>query len=287
MNEQQKIYDELKNIVINLNKVIPALQNLSSTTADSFNETLSESVRHIDLRLKNLMQATVKLEDTTKENVLFIQSAERQAVNHVKNGVEKLITTNVSFEYQEQIAEVIERLEPLIYKAINEEIKRLGNIQQVSIESKNTQLTELKETVKTDINEVIGELSTAINSINELSKKIKVNAEEELNKLNELSTAHTDTLTSIEEETDSTLEHIYYSLQNIKELAISIQRTPVFYIVSAFAFLNFSFLIALAYKFQIILMTLAVMGINFGIILIIFAVFAYIKEGKKKGEKSK
>lgn len=282
MNEQQKIYDELKNIVINLNKVIPALQNLSSTTADSFNETLSESVRHIDLRLKNLMQATVKLEDTTKENVLFIQSAERQAVNHVKNGVEKLITTNVSFEYQRQITEVLNELKPLIYQAINDEIERLGTIQRISIQSQNEKITELNEAVESDISKVIKKLSDSIDLISKLADKIKTNADAELSKLNEVSTAHIATLQSINNGTSNTAQSMIKTLRTIDRHAMFVAQSPITLSAILSAILSTGVALAIIYRYDLWLpffvSCLAILAVMFGF----WCVMYYIDKAQKK-----
>lgn len=278
MSEQQKLYDDLKNIVTHLNRVIPALQKLTDTTAESVNEKVSESVSRVDSKLKELMLATVSLEETTSENISYIRTVKEQAVEELIKGVKTLINTDVSSEYQEQIAEVIERLEPLIYQAINEEIKRLGNIQQVSIKSKNEQLTELKETVKTDINEVIGELSTAIDSIDKLSKKIKTNADVELSKLNEVSTAHKDVLKDVNKDTYDTAQSMKKTLNTIDKHAMFLAQSPVSMTSIFVTIMSTSFLGALIYKFDL--------WFNFiyslGIILLIIGVFWGVMYGIEK-----
>ena len=103
MSDQQ-LHDDIEKIVTALKAVIPVLQNLGDTASETIDKRLDNSLYNIDDKISDLSNVITKLNEGAESNQRFIISAERQALIHLKQGVELLIKTDVKNEYSDQIA---------------------------------------------------------------------------------------------------------------------------------------------------------------------------------------
>lgn len=281
MNEQQ-LHDELTAIVMQLTKVIPALNQLSEKTSQQIDDKLHDSLTSLDNKLRQIDIASDSLRSAVSTNKNLIITAEQEALQQLQTGVEMLIKTDVSSEYQEQIYQVIQQIKPLVYNAVNEELKRLGNIQTVAIEHHNEEMTELNSTIKNDLKDVIKSVSDVVTKVNKVSEELQSKADDELKKLSSVSTAHTDTLTDIKNSTDKTARKMETTLKKMDRQSMFIAQSPTTMTSIFVAIISLAFIFALTHKFSMWLSFLVSLAIILLLIAGVFGVMYYIDKVQKE-----
>ncbi len=225
MSDQQ-LYDEIEKIVTALKKVIPVLQNLGDAASDTIDKRLDNSLTNVDSKITNLSHVITKLNEGADANQRFIMSAERQALNHLKQGVELLIKTDVKNEYSDQIARVIANIEPFIQSKINDEIERLIEHKKLSISDHNDQVTGINDKLESNMTKIHETLLESIEKLNTASADANTRYDDDLEQLKQVAAAHSNALQSVKNSTDVTAKNMKTTLTSIKRSAVFMSQSP-------------------------------------------------------------
>nr|WP_181716322.1 hypothetical protein [Psychrobacter sp.]QJS05171.1 hypothetical protein [Psychrobacter sp.]QJS05352.1 putative CorA-like domain [Psychrobacter sp.]QJS05433.1 hypothetical protein [Psychrobacter sp.]QJS05832.1 hypothetical protein [Psychrobacter sp.] len=225
MSDQQ-LHDDIKNIVSALKGIIPLLQNMGETASDTIDKRLDNSLLSIDDKVGDLDNAIIKLTKLAESKERFILSAERQALNNLKQGVELLIRTDVDIEYSHQISQVIARLDPLIESKINDNIERLVEHKKLSISDHNDQVQAINDKLESSITEIEKSVFDSIDKLNAASAKIETISTAEVEKLKMITAAHSSALQSVENATDATANQMLDTLISVKRSAVFMSQSP-------------------------------------------------------------
>ena len=211
MSDQQ-LHDDIENIVTALKKVIPILQTLGESASDTIDKRLDNSLGKVDVKIVNLSKAITELKQSVDYTERSIVSTERQALIHLKQGVERLVSTDVNSEYSYQISQVIARLDPLIESKINADIDRLVEHKKLSISDHNDQVKAINDKLESNITAIEKKVSDSIDKLNAASANIETISTTELEKLKTITTAHSRALQSVENATDATANQMLNTL---------------------------------------------------------------------------
>lgn len=225
MSDQQ-LHDEIEKIVTSLKKVIPVLQNLGDAASDTIDKRLDDSLTNVDSKITNLSHVITKLNEGADANQRFIMSAERQALNHLKQGVELLIKTDVKNEYSDQIARVIANIEPFIQSKINDEIERLIEHKKLSISDHNDQVTGINDKLESNMTKIHETLLESIEKLNTASADANTRYDDDLEQLKQVAAAHSNALQSVKNSTDVTAKNMKTTLTSIKRSAVFMSQSP-------------------------------------------------------------
>ena len=250
MSDQQ-LHDDIEKIVTALKAVIPVLQNLGDTASDTIDKRLDNSLYNIDDKISDLSNVITKLNEGAESNQRFIISAERQALNHLKQGVELLIKTDVKNEYSVQIARVIANIEPFIQSKINDEIERLVEHKKLSINDHNNQVTAINDKLESNMTKIHKTLLESIEKLNTASADANTRYNDDLEKLKQVAEAHTTALKSVKSSTDVTARDMRTTLTSIKRSAVFMSQSPATMTTMTAGFIALCLMLSIVYVYDL------------------------------------
>ena len=250
MSDQQ-LHDDIEKIVTALKAVIPVLQNLGDTASDTIDKRLDNSLYNIDDKISDLSNVITKLNEGAESNQRFIISAERQALNHLKQGVELLIKTDVKNEYSDQIARVIANIEPFIQSKINDEIERLVEHKKLSINDHNNQVTAINDKLESNMTKIHKTLLESIEKLNTASADANTRYNNDLEKLKQVAEAHTTALKSVKSSTDVTARDMRTTLTSIKRSAVFMSQSPATMTTMTAGFIALCLMLSIVYVYDL------------------------------------
>lgn len=250
MSDQQ-LHDDIEKIVTALKAVIPVLQNLGDTASDTIDKRLDNSLYNIDDKISDLSNVITKLNEGAESNQRFIISAERQALNHLKQGVELLIKTDVKNEYSDQIARVIANIEPFIQSKINDEIERLVEHKKLSINDHNNQVTAINDKLESNMTKIHKTLLESIEKLNTASADANTRYNDDLEKLKQVAEAHTTALKSVKSSTDVTARDMRTTLTSIKRSAVFMSQSPTTMTTMTAGFIALCLMLSIVYVYDL------------------------------------
>lgn len=250
MSDQQ-LHDDIEKIVTALKAVIPVLQNLGDTASDTIDKRLDNSLYNIDDKISDLSNVITKLNEGAESNQRFIISAERQALNHLKQGVELLIKTDVKNEYSDQIARVIANIEPFIQSKINDEIERLVEHKKLSISDHNNQVTAINDKLESNMTKIHKTLLESIEKLNTASADANTRYNDDLEKLKQVAEAHTTALKGVKNSTDVTARDMRTTLTSIKRSAVFMSQSPATMTTMTAGFIALCLMLSIVYVYDL------------------------------------
>ena len=250
MSDQQ-LHDDIEKIVTALKAVIPVLQNLGDTASDTIDKRLDNSLYNIDDKISDLSNVITKLNEGAESNQRFIISAERQALNHLKQGVELLIKTDVKNEYSDQIARVIANIEPFIQSKINDEIERLVEHKKLSINDHNNQVTAINDKLESNMTKIHKALLESIEKLNTASADANTRYNNDLEKLKQVAEAHTTALKGVKNSTDVTARDMKTTLTSIKRSAVFMSQSPATMTTMTAGFIALCLMLSIVYVYDL------------------------------------
>ena len=250
MSDQQ-LHDDIEKIVTALKAVIPVLQNLGDTASDTIDKRLDNSLYNIDDKISDLSNVITKLNEGAESNQRFIISAERQALNHLKQGVELLIKTDVKNEYSDQIARVIANIEPFIQSKINDEIERLVEHKKLSINDHNNQVTAINDKLESNMTKIHKTLLESIEKLNTASADANTRYNDDLEKLKQVAEAHTTALKGVKNSTDVTARDMRTTLTSIKRSAVFMSQSPATMTTMTAGFIALCLMLSIVYVYDL------------------------------------
>lgn len=268
MSDQQ-LHDDIEKIVTALKAVIPVLQNLGDTASDTIDKRLDNSLYNIDDKISDLSNVITKLNEGAESNQRFIISAERQALNHLKQGVELLIKTDVKNEYSDQIARVIANIEPFIQSKINDEIERLVEHKKLSINDHNNQVTAINDKLESNMTKIHKTLLESIEKLNTASADANTRYNDDLEKLKQVAEAHTTALKSVKSSTDVTARDMRTTLTSIKRSAVFMSQSPTTMTTMTAGFIALCLMLSIVYVYDLwwqVFISAVALGVLFGVV---------------------
>lgn len=268
MSDQQ-LHDDIEKIVTALKAVIPVLQNLGDTASDTIDKRLDNSLYNIDDKISDLSNVITKLNEGAESNQRFIISAERQALNHLKQGVELLIKTDVKNEYSDQIARVIANIEPFIQSKINDEIERLVEHKKLSINDHNNQVTAINDKLESNMTKIHKTLLESIEKLNTASADANTRYNDDLEKLKQVAEAHTTALKSVKSSTDVTARDMRTTLTSIKRSAVFMSQSPTTMTTMTAGFIALCLMLSIVYVYDLwwqMFISAVALGVLFGVV---------------------
>ena len=268
MSDQQ-LHDDIEKIVTALKAVIPVLQNLGDTASDTIDKRLDNSLYNIDDKISDLSNVITKLNEGAESNQRFIISAERQALNHLKQGVELLIKTDVKNEYSDQIARVIAYIEPFIQSKINDEIERLVEHKKLSINDHNNQVTAINDKLESNMTKIHKTLLESIEKLNTASADANTRYNDDLEKLKQVAEAHTTALKSVKSSTDVTARDMRTTLTSIKRSAVFMSQSPTTMTTMTAGFIALCLMLSIVYVYDLwwqMFISAVALGVLFGVV---------------------
>ena len=250
MSDQQ-LHDDIEKIVTALKAVIPVLQNLGDTASETIDKRLDNSLYNIDDKISDLSNVITKLNEGAESNQRFIISAERQALSHLKQGVELLIKTDVKNEYSDQIARVIANIEPFIQSKINDEIERLVEHKKLSINDHNNQVTAINDKLESNMTKIHKTLLESIEKLNTASADANTRYNDDLEKLKQVAEAHTTALKSVKSSTDVTARDMRTTLTSIKRSAVFMSQSPATMTTMTAGFIALCLMLSIVYVYDL------------------------------------
>lgn len=250
MSDQQ-LHDDIEKIVTALKAVIPVLQNLGDTASETIDKRLDNSLYNIDDKISDLSNVITKLNEGAESNQRFIISAERQALIHLKQGVELLIKTDVKNEYSDQIARVIANIEPFIQSKINDEIERLVEHKKLSISDHNNQVTAINDKLESNMTKIHKTLLESIEKLNTASADANTRYNDDLEKLKQVAEAHTTALKSVKSSTDVTARDMRTTLTSIKRSAVFMSQSPATMTTMTAGFIALCLMLSIVYVYDL------------------------------------
>ena len=227
------------------------LQNLGDTASDTIDKRLDNSLYNIDDKISDLSNVITKLNEGAESNQRFIISAERQALNHLKQGVELLIKTDVKNEYSDQIARVIANIEPFIQSKINDEIERLVEHKKLSINDHNNQVTAINDKLESNMTKIHKTLLESIEKLNTASADANTRYNDDLEKLKQVAEAHTTALKSVKSSTDVTARDMRTTLTSIKRSAVFMSQSPATMTTMTAGFIALCLMLSIVYVYDL------------------------------------
>lgn len=225
MSDQQ-LHDDIEKIVTALKQVLPVLQNLGDKANNNIDKKLDKSIHKIDDKIDDLDRAVHRLKERVNSNNLFFIEAENKALTQLQQGVRELTQTDIKREYSAQIAQVIERLEPLIESKINAALESLIEHKKLSISDHNVRVQAINDKLENSMTEIEKKVSDSIDKLNAASAKIVTISTDEIEKLKTITAAHSSTLKSVEKSTDATANQMLDTLTSVKRSAVFMSQSP-------------------------------------------------------------
>lgn len=250
MSDQQ-LHDDIKNIVSALKSIIPILQNMGDTASDTIDKRLDSSLDNVDVKVNELSHAISLLKQSVDYTERSIVSADRQAMSHLKQGVERLVNTDVNDEYSRQISQVIARLEPLVESKINDAIDQLVEHKKLSISNHNDRVNEINDKLETKTNKIHNTLLDTIDKMSEISATASTKFDNDLVEIKQVSDAHTIALKGVENSTAITAKKMEITLTNIKRSAVLMAQSPATLTAATAGFFALCLMFSIVYVYKL------------------------------------
>ena len=250
MSDQQ-LHDDIENIVTALKKVIPILQTLGESASDTIDKRLDSSLDNIDAKIINLSSAITNLKQSVDYTERSIVSTDRQALIHLKQGVERLVNTDVNSEYSHQISQVIARLDPLIESKINAAIDNLVEHKKLSISNHNDRVDEINDKLENNMNKIHNTLLETIEKMSEVSAAASTKFDSDLVEIKQVAEAHTTALKGVKNSTDVTARDMKTTLTSIKRSAVFMSQSPATMTAVTAGFLALCLMFSIVYKYNL------------------------------------
>ncbi len=247
----QQLHDDIENMVTALKKVIPLLQNLGDTASDTIDKRLDNSLDNIDRKVNDLSNAITQLRQSVDHTERSIISADRQALSHLKQGVERLVNTDINSEYSRQISQVIARLEPLVESKINDAIDELVEHKKLSISNHNDRVNEINDKLETNMNKIHNTLLDTIDKMSEVSATASTKFDNDLVEIKQVSDAHTIALKGVENSTATTAKKMEITLTNIKRSAVLMAQSPATMTAATAGFFALCLMFSIVYVYKL------------------------------------
>ncbi|WLP95933.1 hypothetical protein [Psychrobacter sp. M13] len=246
MSDQQ-LHDDIKNIVSALKGIIPILQSMGDTASDTIDKRLDSSLDNVDVKVNELSHAITQLKQSVDYTERSIVSADRQALRHLKQGVERFVNTDVNDEYSRQISQVIARLEPLVERKINDAIDKLVEHKKLFISNHNEQVDEINDKLETNMATIQETLLETIEKMSKASAAASTKFDKDLAEIEQVAEAHTIALQSVKNSTDTTAQNMKVTLTSIKRSATFMSQSPATMTVMGAGFLALCLIASIVY----------------------------------------
>ena len=250
MSDQQ-LHDDIKNIVSALKGIIPLLQNMGDTASDTIDKRLDSSLDNVDVKVNELSHAITQLKQSVDYTERSIVSADRQAMSHLKQGVERLVNTDVNDEYSRQISQVIARLEPLVESKINDAIDRLVEHKKLSISNHNDRVNEINGKLETNMATIHKTLLETIEKMSEASATASTKFDDDLDDIKQVAEAHTIALKGVQNSTATTAQNMKETLTSVKRSAVFMSQSPATMTAATACFLALCVMSAIVYRYEL------------------------------------
>lgn len=250
MSDQQ-LHDEIKNIVSALKGIIPLLQNMGDTASDTIDKRLDSSLDNVDVKVNELSHAITQLKQSVDYTERSIVSADRQAMSHLKQGVERLVNTDVNDEYSRQISQVIARLEPLVESKINTAIDKLVEHKKLSISNHNDRVNEINGKLETNMATIHKTLLETIEKMSEASATASTKFDDDLDDIKQVAEAHTIALKGVQNSTATTAQNMQTTLTSVKRSAVFMSQSPATMTAATACFLALCVMSAIVYRYEL------------------------------------
>lgn len=250
MSDQQ-LHDDIENIVIALKNIIPLLQNMGDTASDTIDKRLDNSLYNVDVKIMDLSHAITQLNESVASNQQFIISAERQALTHLKQGIERLVSTDVNTEYSHQISQVIARLEPIIESKVNKAIDELIDYKKLSISNHNDRVKDINDKLENNMNTIHETLLETIDKMSKASTAASTKFDNDLIEIKKVADAHTIALKGVEKSTATTVKKIETTLTNVKRSAVLMAQSPATMTAATAGFFALCLMVSIVYVYKL------------------------------------
>lgn len=250
MSDQQ-LHDDIENMVTALNAVIPELQKLGDAASDNIDKKLDNSLRKVDIKVRDLNKIIGDLKDGAEASGRYMGNAQRDALNHLQQGVELLIKTEVNSEYSTQIARVIADLEPLVASKLDREIEKLVEHKKLAISDHNDQVVRINTQLESNMTIIHTTLLDNIGKLNTASTNANTRVDKGLDEINDVIDAHQDSLQAIQDLTTIAAINMQKSLQKIERNAVFMSQSPATMTALTAGFLSLCLMLSIVYRYDL------------------------------------
>lgn len=198
-----------------------------------------------------MSKAITELKQSVDYTERSIVSTERQALIHLKQGVERLVSTDVNSEYSHQISQVVARLDPLIESKINDAIDRLVEHKKLSISNHNDRVDEINDKLENNMNKIHNTLLKTIEKMSEVSAAASTKFDSDLVEIKQVANAHTVALKSVENSTATTVQNMQTTLTSVKRSAVFMSQSPATMTAVTAGFLALCVMSAIVYRYEL------------------------------------
>ena len=247
----QKLHDDIENMVTALNAVIPELQKLGDAANDNIDTKLDSSLRKVDVKVRDLNKIIGDLQDGAEASCRYMGNAQRDALHHLQQGVELLIQTEVNSEYSNQIARVIADLEPLVASKLDREIEKLVEHKKLVISDHNDQVVRINTQLESNMTIIHTTLLDNIGKLNTASTNANTRVDKGLEDINDVIDAHQDSLQAIQDLTTITATNMQKDLQKIASNAVFMSQSPATMTALTAGFLTLCLMLSIVYRYDL------------------------------------
>lgn len=250
MSDQQ-LHDDIENMVTALNAVIPELQKLGDAASDNIDKKLDNSLRKVDVKVRDLNKIIEALKDGAEANRRYMGNAQRDALHHLQQGVELLIQTEVNSEYRNQITRIIADLEPLVASKLDSELEKLVEHKKLAISDHNDQVDIINTQLESNMTIIQTTLLESIGKLNTASADAHTRVDTGLDEINDAIDAHQDSLQAIQDLTTIAATNMQKSLQKIERNAVFMSQSPATMTALTAGFLSLCLMISIVYRYDL------------------------------------
>lgn len=247
----QKLYDDIENMVTALNAVIPELQKLGDAANDNIDTKLDNSLRKVDIKVRDLNKIIEDLKDGAEASSRYMGNAQRDALHHLQQGVELLIKTEVNSEYCNQITRIIADLEPLIASKLDSAIDKLVEHKKLSISDHNDQVDIINTQLESNMTIIQTTLLESIGKLNTASTNANTRLDKDLEDINDAIDAHQDSLQTIQDSTTIAATNMQKSLQKIERNSVFMSQSPATMTALTAGFLSLCLMLSIVYRYDL------------------------------------
>lgn len=247
----QKLHDDIENMVTAINQVIPELQKLGDAASDNIDKKLDNSLRKVDIKVRDLNKIIDDLKDGAEANRRYMGNAQRDALHHLQQGVELLIKTEVNSEYRNQIARIIADLEPLIASKLDSELEKLVEHKKLVISDHNEQVVRINTQLESNMTIIQTTLLENIGKLNTASSDAHTRVDKGLDEINDAIDAHQDSLQTIQDSTAIAATNMQKSLQKIARNSVFMSQSPATMTALTAGFLSLCLMLSIVYRYDL------------------------------------
>lgn len=249
----QKLHDDIENMVTAINQVIPELQKLGDAASDNIDKKLDNSLRKVDIKVRDLNKIIDDLKDGAEASGRYMGNAQRDALHHLQQGVELLIQTEVNSEYRNQIARIIADLEPLVASKLDSELDKLVEHKKLSITDHSKQVDRINTELESNMTIIHTTLLDNIGKLNTASTDAHTRVDKGLEEINDVIDAYQDSLQTIQDSTTIAATNMQKSLQKIERNSVLMSQSPATMtaLTAGFLSLCLMLLLSIVYRYDL------------------------------------